>query len=90
MPSPEELARDNIDKLLTQCGWKVQGRKSINLSADRGVAVREALLKGGDEADYLLFVDGRRLRSASRFLDRGCCPHAPTLHNGFCAGGNRN
>src|SRR6266481_9760685 len=36
MPSPEELARENIDKLLTACGWKVQGRKSINLSADRG------------------------------------------------------
>ncbi len=61
MSSPEELARENIDKLLTACGWKVQGRKSINLSADRGVAVREALLKGGDEADYLLFVDSKAI-----------------------------
>jgi type I restriction enzyme R subunit len=61
MQSPEELARENIDKLLIACGWKVQGRKSINLSADRGVAVREALLKGGDEADYLLFVDGKAI-----------------------------
>jgi hypothetical protein len=31
MPSPEELARENIDKLLAACGWEVQDRKSINL-----------------------------------------------------------
>ncbi|MGH8102448.1 MAG: DEAD/DEAH box helicase family protein, partial [Chthoniobacterales bacterium] len=61
MPSPEELARENIDKLLTACGWKVQDRKSINLSAARGIAVREALLKDRDEVDYLLFVDGKAI-----------------------------
>jgi type I restriction enzyme R subunit len=61
MPSPEELARQNIDALLTNCGWTVQDRKSINLQAARGVAIREALLKGGDEADYLLFVDGKAI-----------------------------
>ena len=26
MPTPEELARINIDKQLTACGWKVQSR----------------------------------------------------------------
>jgi len=61
MPSPEELARENIDKLLKACSWKVQDRKSINLAAAQGVAVREALLKGGDEVDYLLFVDGKAI-----------------------------
>src|SRR5213080_4911837 len=61
MPSPEELARENIDKLLTACGWKVQDRKSINLAAAQGVAVREALLKDRDEVDYLLFVDGKAI-----------------------------
>ena len=61
MPSPEELARENIDKLLTACDWKVQDRKSINLSAAQGVAVREALLKDRDEVDYLLFVDGKAI-----------------------------
>jgi type I restriction enzyme, R subunit len=61
MQSPEERARENIDKLLTACGWNVQDRKSINLSAGQGVAVREALLKGGDEADYLLFVYGKAI-----------------------------
>jgi type I site-specific restriction endonuclease len=61
VPSPEERARENIDKLLTACGWDVQGRKSINLDAARGVVIREALLKGGDEADYLLFVDRKAI-----------------------------
>src|SRR5206468_3287253 len=61
MPSPEELARENIDKLLTACGWEVQDRKSINLAAAQGVAIREALLKDRDEVDYLLFVDGKAI-----------------------------
>src|SRR5205085_991666 len=61
MPTPEELARQNIDAVLTNCGWEVQSRSSINLSATRGIAIREALLKGGDEADYLLFVDGKAI-----------------------------
>jgi type I site-specific restriction endonuclease len=60
MPSPEELARENIDKLLTECGWIIQNRSTINLSAGRGIAIREGLLKGG-EADYLLFGDGQAL-----------------------------
>src|SRR5947208_16626146 len=61
MPSPEELAREQIAKLLTACGWEVQDRKSINLAAAQGVAIREALLKDRDEVDYLLFVDGKAI-----------------------------
>ena len=53
---PEEEARQQIDELLTQCGWSVQDRKRLNLGASRGVAIREFALKAG-EADYLLFVD---------------------------------
>lgn len=56
MPTPEELARINIDKQLTACGWSVQSRAEMNLSAGRGIAVREFSLSTG-EADYLLFVD---------------------------------
>src|SRR5437763_13076178 len=61
MPSPEELAREKIDPLLQQCGWVLQNRTTINLSASRGVAIREALLQRRDEADYLLFVDGKAI-----------------------------
>src|SRR5882724_10251396 len=61
MQSPEQLAREKIDKLLTECDWEIQNRSTINLSASHGVALREALLKGRDEVDYLLFVDGKAI-----------------------------
>src|SRR5436309_857090 len=61
MPSPEQLAREKIDKLLTECDWEIQNRSTINLSASHGVALREALLKGRDEVDYLLFVNGKAI-----------------------------
>jgi type I restriction enzyme, R subunit len=56
--TPEDRARANIDELLTDAGWVLQDKRSTNLSARRGVAVREFPLKSGHgEADYLLFVD---------------------------------
>src|SRR5438874_11137913 len=61
MRSPEELAREKIDKLLRACGWILQNRSTINLSAGQGIAIREALLKDRDEVDYLLFVDGKAI-----------------------------
>jgi len=42
MPTPEELARINIDHQLAACGWIVQSRVEMNLYAGRGVAVRGA------------------------------------------------
>ena len=57
--TPEDRARQAIDRLLTDADWTVQDRKSANLGAARGIAVREFPLKTGHgEADYLLFVDG--------------------------------
>src|SRR5579872_1002284 len=57
--TPEDRARENIDKLLADAGWVVQDRRKVDLAAGRGVAVREFPLKTGHgEADYLLFVDG--------------------------------
>ena len=60
MTTPEARARTNIDDLLTAAGWQVQDRGRINLSAGRGVAVREFALKTGF-ADYLLFVDRKAI-----------------------------
>ena len=57
MPTPEELARAKIDELLASCGWTVQHRNELNLSAGRGVAVREFPMGAEGFADYLLFVD---------------------------------
>jgi hypothetical protein len=36
MPSPEELARKKINKLLTEPGWILENRSTINLSAGQG------------------------------------------------------
>ncbi len=59
-PNPEALAREKIDEALEQAGWAVQNRDEVNLSAGRGVAVREFKMKKGHGfADYLLFVDGQ-------------------------------
>ena len=55
---PEATARLRIDAQLKAAGWVIQNRKTVNLAAARGVAVREFLLNGGDEIDYLLYVDG--------------------------------
>lgn len=56
--TPEKMARLEIDRQLQACGWIVQDRKEMNISAGRGVAVREFALLGG-EADYALYVDGK-------------------------------
>ena len=56
--TPEQRARDTIDRMLEQAGWSVQDAGAVNLYAARGVAVREFRLKPGHgRADYLLYVD---------------------------------
>lgn len=54
--NPEQIARDTIDDMLQQAGWLVQSKNEVDLSANRGVAVREYLTDVGP-ADYVLFVD---------------------------------
>jgi type I restriction enzyme R subunit len=58
MPTPEELARQQIDALLVQSGWLIQDYKKLDLSAGRGIAIREVRLKEG-RCDYLLLIDRR-------------------------------
>lgn len=60
MPSPEALARETIDHLLTQAGWVVFDRASADIGAGRGVAIREFALDTGF-ADYLLYVEGKAI-----------------------------
>jgi len=54
--NPEQIARDKIDALLVQSGWKVQDRKALNFNAGLGIAVREYPTDIGP-VDYVLFVD---------------------------------
>ena len=43
---------------MTACGWIIQNKSTLNLSAGVGIAVREYLTDVGP-ADYVLFVDGK-------------------------------
>ncbi len=54
--TPEQQARDNIDRQLAQAGWSVQNKDKINWKAGPGVAVRHYLTQEGKEADYVLFL----------------------------------
>ena len=57
--TPEAKARLKIDEMLVAAGWAVQDANRVNLSAKRGVAVREFVLEPPHgSVDYLLFVDG--------------------------------
>lgn len=56
--TPEQQARCEIDADLTAAGWLVQDRDGIDLSAGRGIAVREfSMTSAFGFADYLLYVD---------------------------------
>ncbi|MFO1095882.1 MAG: hypothetical protein U0992_21635 [Planctomycetaceae bacterium] len=54
--TPEQKARQEIDRQLDACSWIVQDYRSMNIAAGLGVAVREFPLQSGP-ADYLLYVD---------------------------------
>ena len=54
--NPEQQARDHIDSQLLSCGWVIQDKRSLNLSAAVGVAVKEYFTDIGP-ADYVLFVN---------------------------------
>jgi type I restriction enzyme R subunit len=58
--TPEQRARQQIDAQLAACGWIVQDFKSVDLSAGRGIALREVPLTTGP-CDYLLLVDRKAL-----------------------------
>ena len=53
---PEDQLRAEIDAKLIACGWLVQNRNEMNLTAGAGAAVREFATASGP-ADYALFVD---------------------------------
>ena len=60
MATPEDQAREFIDALLIQAGWIIQDSNQVNLSAGRGVVIRNfPLEKGHGFADYLFYIDGK-------------------------------
>jgi len=98
--APEERARVQIDVMLDASGWAVQDKSDINLSSQRGVAIRELSFATG-EPDYTLFADGkaigvveakpegttlRGVESQSEKYATGAPPGIPAWHNplAFC------
>src|SRR5436190_8916973 len=56
--TPEQKARREIDADLLKAGWLVQNLDELDLTAGRGIAVREFQMKPGfGFADYLLYLD---------------------------------
>ena len=56
---PEEKARVKIDKQLRNAGWDIVSRNEYLPNST--IAVKEALMAGNTESDYLLFVDGKAI-----------------------------
>ena len=54
--TPEQQARVEIDRKLEAAGWVIQDNSETDLTAARGVAIREFQTATGP-ADYLLYVD---------------------------------
>ena len=55
--TPEENARLKIDKVLETAGWRVVSRDEF--VPNDALAVKEGLMQGNKEADYLLFLMGK-------------------------------
>ena len=56
---PEEKARKKIDKQLKEAGWDIVSRNEY--VPDSTVAVKEALMRGNTESDYLLFIEDKAI-----------------------------
>ena len=57
--TPEELARIKIDKQLRSAGWDIVSRDEY--VPGYSLAVKEALMQGNKESDYLLFIDNKEI-----------------------------
>ncbi|MBR4344574.1 MAG: DEAD/DEAH box helicase family protein [Lachnospiraceae bacterium] len=56
---PEERAREKIDKQLINAGWDIVSRNEYIPKSTS--AVKEGLMQGNTESDYLLFVDDKAI-----------------------------
>ena len=57
----EQQARVYIDAYLEDAGWTVVNRDEFVPEAINAQAVRENILKGNKEADYILYLDGKAI-----------------------------
>ena len=57
---PEQKAREKIDKQLNDSGWEIVSRDEY-VSTYKPQVIKEALMSGKKECDYLLFVDNKAI-----------------------------
>jgi type I restriction enzyme R subunit len=58
--TPEDKAREEIDRMLTIAGWHVCNYKESDIRAGTGVVIRDFPLRAGHGiADYLFYIDGK-------------------------------
>ena len=57
--TPEEKARVKIDKQLNNAGWEIVSRQEY--VPNYASAVKEGLMQGNKESDYLLFIDDKAI-----------------------------
>lgn len=58
--NPEQIARDEIDRLLAEAGWLVQNKSGLDFNKSLGIAVREYPTDTGP-ADYVLFINRKAI-----------------------------
>ena len=67
---PEELARIKIDKQLKNAGWAIVSRSEyVPMSTS---AIKEALMQGNTESDYLLFVEDKAIAVVEAKKESNC------------------
>jgi type I restriction enzyme R subunit len=47
--TPEQIARDRIDRMLAEAGWSVQDKNQIDFGSTKGIAVREYPMDSGPD-----------------------------------------
>ena len=65
---PEEKARKKINILLKSAGWNIVSRDEYSPGVS-AVAIEEGILKGNLEADYLLFLEGKKSGFGQQSID---------------------
>lgn len=58
--TPEEKAREVINRMLNEAGWEIVDRDNYSPGVS-AVAIEEGILRGNLEADYLLFLNGKAI-----------------------------
>jgi len=59
--TPEQQAREKIDKMLNTSGWINQNMDTLDFSGNIGIAAREYQTEAGF-ADYVLFINRNPVR----------------------------